>query len=81
MSWDNNPQEKVFEQKTYTCDIYLEDKNHSKGRAEREYSKEEMDSHEEADPQGYCDVDRHRMGSCYHFNHNLVKVVFLEHVL
>ena len=59
----------------------LENENHSEGCAEREYSKEKMDSHEEADPQGYCDVDRDRMGSCYHFNHNLVKNVFLEHVL
>ena len=63
------------------CDIYLENENHSEGRAEREYSKEEMDSHEEADPQGDCNVNRHRMGSCYHFNHNLVKNVFLELVL
>ena len=66
---------------TYISDIYLENENHSEGRAEREYSKEEMDSHEEADPQGYCDVDRDRMGSCYHFNQNLVENVFLEHVL
>ena len=66
----------IHKRKYLTYYIYLENENHSEGRAEGEYSKEEMDSHKEADPQGYCDVDRHRMGSCYHFNHNLVKMSF-----